>query len=122
MSNEDSNIPSNTFSNKKDVPEDLRALAKNVHTAAQARQGDCFQLLELLRSLEDLHNLIRETLFQDALPTNRQRLYWLLRDIEVNGGWPYIKRMKLIEFLQTLQADTAIEESDSLKAAGEEHD
>ncbi|MEO0456042.1 MAG: hypothetical protein AAF152_05585 [Cyanobacteria bacterium P01_A01_bin.114] len=85
-----------------DVSDDLVALAEAAQTAAQARQGDCFQLLELLRVLESLHHSIRETLFRDALPDNRQRLYQLLRDIEINGGWPYIKRMKLTTFLAAL--------------------
>ena len=59
-------------------------------------------LLALLRLLEQRHRDICETLFYDALPDNRQTLYALLRDIEVNGGWPYIQRMKLQALLANL--------------------
>ncbi|MEM9162629.1 MAG: hypothetical protein AAGC54_06110 [Cyanobacteria bacterium P01_F01_bin.4] len=104
---------------QEELPEDLLALAEAVKAAAQDRQGDCFQLLELLRSLESLHHSIRETLFRDALPNNRQRLYRLLRDIEVNGGWPYIKRMKLTAFLAALEANA---EGDSPNVTGNSHD
>lgn len=77
------------------MPEDLQAIARAIETAAISRQGDGLALLALLRVLEQLHREIRESLFRDALPTNRQRLYALLKDIEVNGGWPHIQRMKL---------------------------
>ncbi|MEO1401043.1 MAG: hypothetical protein AAFV72_07255 [Cyanobacteria bacterium J06635_1] len=101
-----------------DLPEDLLALAEAIKVAAQGRQGDCFQLLELLRVLESLHGSIRETLFRNALPNNRQRLYQLLRDIEVNGGWPYIKRMKLRAFLAALEAP---EQDNSPNITGDSH-
>ncbi|MEM8804666.1 MAG: hypothetical protein AAGF01_01285 [Cyanobacteria bacterium P01_G01_bin.38] len=105
-----------------DLPEDLLALAEAVKVAAQDRQGDCFELLELLRALESWHQSIRETVFRDALPSNRQRLYQLLRDIEVNGGWPYIKRMKLTSFLAALEATVETTESHSPNVTGSSHD
>lgn len=105
-----------------DLPEDLLALAEAVEVAAQARQGDCFQLLELLRVLESCHQSVRETLFRDALPSNRQRLYQLLRDIEVNGGWPYIKRMKLTAFLAALEATAETTEGNPPNVTGSGHD
>lgn len=77
------------------LPQDLQAIAQAIETAANKRQGDGLALLALLRILESMHREIRENLFREALPTNRQRLYALLRDIEINGGWPYIQRMKL---------------------------
>ena len=43
--------------------------------------------------------------FRDALPDNRQRLYRLLKDIEQEGGWPYIKRMQLLALLEHLDED-----------------
>jgi hypothetical protein len=62
-------------------------------------------LLALLRTLERLHQEIRDSFFQDALPDNRQALYNLLRDIETSGGWPYIHRMKLQSLLKQLSTE-----------------
>ncbi len=88
---------------------DIEEIRLVVQTAAQKRVKDCEALLALLRQLEELHRDIRETLFQESLPTNRQHLYHLLRDIEVNGGWPYIQRMKLTELLKTIENDSGVE-------------
>lgn len=77
------------------LPEDLQQIAELIDKAALARQNDCVALLALLRMLEQRHREIRETAFRNSLPTSRHTLYSLLRDIEVNGGWPYIQRMKL---------------------------
>lgn len=93
--------------------EDLQAIAASVHEAADCRQGDVLALLALLRMLEGLHREICETLFQDALPENRQKLYMLLRDIEVNGGWPYIQRMKLRSLLAVLDSQDIDEDQTS---------
>lgn len=89
-----------------ELSSDLSQIAQAVRAAAQIRQGDVLALLELLRLLNELHSDIRDTLFRDALPNNRQHLYRLLRDIEQQGGWPYIKRMKLIDLLEHLEEDT----------------
>ncbi|MEO0535081.1 MAG: hypothetical protein AAF215_14575 [Cyanobacteria bacterium P01_A01_bin.123] len=89
------------------VHKDLQVIAASVHQAADRRQEDVLDLLALLRMLEGLHREIRETLFRDALPENRQKLYMLLKDIEVNGGWPYIQRMKLRSLLQALESQEA---------------
>ncbi|MGB3517109.1 MAG: hypothetical protein WBA43_11680 [Elainellaceae cyanobacterium] len=83
-------------------PEDLQAIAALVQDAAIGRKDDCLSLLSLLRLLEALHRDIREHLFQDTLPRNRQNLYALLRDIEANGGWPYIHRMKIRRLLDNV--------------------
>lgn len=91
---------------------DIEEIRTAVQAAAQRRANDCGALLALLRQLEELHLDIRETLFQESLPTNRQRLYHLLRDIEVHGGWPYIQRMKLRELLQILEDDSIFGLSD----------
>ncbi|MBD2665931.1 hypothetical protein [Richelia sinica] len=95
MSN-DQNLPS------ADLPSKLQAIASSVQDAAQACQGDIIAILSLLRQLERLHREIRDGVFQENLPDNRQRLYSLLRDIESEGGWPYIERMKLQAFLNNL--------------------
>ena len=85
------------------LPQDLQMLARSIEQAGRDRQGDEIALLELLRMLELLHGYIRDEWFQETLPTNRQRLYALLRDIEVSGGWPYIQRMRLRMLLAALE-------------------
>jgi hypothetical protein len=72
---------------------------------AKTYEGDCFELLSLLRTLESLHRQIRDEMFQGTLPDNRQKLYALLREIEENGGWPYIQRMRLKELLTNLEGE-----------------
>ncbi len=92
---------------------DIKAIRLAIQEAARRREKDGIALLGLLRQLEELHRDIRETFFQDSLPTNRQRLYNLLRDIEISGGWPYIQRMKLKELLDLLDPAVLPELSDS---------
>jgi len=69
---------------------------------AQLTKNDPIKLLTILRQLERLHQEIRDTLFQEALPDNRQALYTLLKDIETQGGWPYIYRSRLQELVERL--------------------
>ena len=69
-------------------------------------QGDTIALLSLLRKLEILHREICDGAFQESLPDNRHALYALLREIESEGGWPYIERMKLQDLLANLQAES----------------
>lgn len=57
-------------------------------------------LLAILRSLESSHQELREGLFQQALPDNRQALYNLLKDIEAHLRWPYIPRLRLRYLLE----------------------
>ena len=85
---------------------ELQSIATTVRALAQRFQGNSLTLLALLRQLEELHREIREGMFQAALPNNRQALYALLKDIESEGGWPYIERMKLQLFLEYLQETT----------------
>lgn len=87
---------------------DLHALAERIRMAAAQANGNVHDLLALLRLLEQLHREICDNQFQAALPTNRQALYKLLRDIETHGGWPYIPRKRLESFLGAIH-----EESDS---------
>lgn len=85
---------------------DLQAIAKAVRNLAQNCQGDSLALVAVLRQLEYLHREIREGLLQPSLPDNRQALYALVKDIEAEGGWPYIERMRLQELLVNLQAES----------------
>ncbi|MDJ0705529.1 MAG: hypothetical protein QNJ46_19815 [Leptolyngbyaceae cyanobacterium MO_188.B28] len=86
-----------------ELPPDLGEIAARVKVAAVNRRHDTLALLALLRLLEYLHREIRDVAFYEALPNSRQTLYSLLRDIEVNGGWPYIQRMKLRSLLDHLE-------------------
>jgi hypothetical protein len=83
----------------------LQTIAQITQDLAETIQGDSLALLALLRTLERLHQEIRDSFFQDALPDNRQALYNLLRDIETSGGWPYIHRMKLQSLLKQLSTE-----------------
>ena len=85
------------------LPADLQKIAALVMVAATERRNDGLTLLALLRLLEHLHREIRDSFFYEALPNSRRTLYNLLRDIEVNGGWPYIQRMKLRSLLENLE-------------------
>ncbi|MBD2260018.1 hypothetical protein [Pseudanabaena sp. FACHB-2040] len=93
------------------LPEDLKDIARYIEAAALNRSNDSLEILSLLRVLEYLHREIRDTLFRTSLPENRQQLYALLRDIELNGGWPYIQRMKLRSLLENMLLESANEDS-----------
>ncbi|QNP30236.1 hypothetical protein [Cylindrospermopsis curvispora] len=86
----------------EDSSSSLQAVNNAVREAVTACQGETKNLLNLLRQLEYLHKEIRDGVFQDGLPENRQELYTLLKDIESTGGWPYIERMRLQWFLVNL--------------------
>lgn len=88
---------------------ELQDIASAIRALAQNFQGDSIALVSLLRHLEELHREIREGLFQASLPDNRQALYKLLKDIETEGGWPYIERMKLQALLANLPTETVDE-------------
>jgi hypothetical protein len=83
---------------------DLDEIATKIHDVADRDRADPIALLQLLRTLEQLHHEIQQGYFQSALPNTRQALYSLLRDIEENGGWPYIQRWKLQELFANLAA------------------
>ncbi|HYW17955.1 MAG TPA: hypothetical protein VE956_01355 [Nodularia sp. (in: cyanobacteria)] len=109
MSNQKS-LESGTLSEK------LQEIAMAVHDVASISQGDAIALLGLLRHLEQLHRDIRDNAFQESLPDNRQKLYSLLKDIESEGGWPYIERMRLKAFLATLPPDAMENYADQQKS------
>ena len=83
----------------------LADVAKDLFALAEKNQHDNLFLLSLLRSLEQIHRQIRVNYFDSALPQTRNDLYQFVRDIEEQGGWPYIERMRLKELLQNLEND-----------------
>ncbi|MEH2147092.1 hypothetical protein [Nostoc sp.] len=103
--NNNKNIESEKLSCK------VQAIATVVYDAVQDCQGDTVALLAMLRQLEQLHREIRDGVFQESLPVNRRQLYSLLKDIESEGGWPYIERMRLQAFLANLPQETPDENS-----------
>lgn len=102
----------------------LQAITADIRSVASCYPGDSLALLALLRELEQVHREIRENLFQPSLPDNRQALYALLKDIEEEGGWPYIDRMKLRSLLEQMQEpmshDSDPSHHDSHKGIGTE--
>lgn len=94
----------------------LQSLGDTIRALASSLQGENLALLSLLRMLEGLHQEIRDSLFQDSLPDNRQALYSLLKDIEASGGWPYIHRMKLRSLLRNFQ-DLSDEDMGAMRAS-----
>jgi superfamily II DNA/RNA helicase len=98
-------LPANNLPSTPD-PDSARQIAtivREIQTIAERSQGDPIALLRLLRALEQVHRDIQGDYFQSALPDSRQALYALLRDIEENGGWPYIQRWKLHALFANLE-------------------
>jgi hypothetical protein len=101
---------SNIFNNLSgiDMSKDanLTSLIKQVSEVSRqlavVHQHNAVELLAILRLLESLHREIREDYFQEALPDNRHGLYSLLIEIEENGGWPYIDRLKIQSLLANI--------------------
>ncbi|MGF1478857.1 MAG: hypothetical protein ACFB4I_05135 [Cyanophyceae cyanobacterium] len=85
------------------IEAELETISKNIRVLAERCRDDSELLLVLLRILERLHREIREELFQTSLPDTRHSLYEFLKKIEETGGWPYIERMKLQDFLEQMQ-------------------
>lgn len=81
----------------------LQSFVEEIRTLAKTAEGNSLDLLMILRTLEHLHQEIRDDLFQASLPENRQQLYHLLREIESQGGWPYIPRSSLKVLMKKLQ-------------------
>jgi len=98
--------PSNPASNSE---VEHAAISAVIRAAAEQYRGNGLRLLRLLRLLEALHREIREDLFQEALPDNRQALHALLRDMEAEGGWPYINRMRLQSLLAQFATEQGVE-------------
>ena len=89
---------------------ELEAISDRLWQIAQNQQSDAASLLQILRVIEVIHKRIRDDLFQPALPTSRHELFNLLRDIETNGGWPHIYRMKINEICRYLEQPEELEE------------
>lgn len=89
----------------KQLEAQLQSLSSEIWSLAKDCHGESQLLLYLLRTIEHWHQEIREDLFQESLPTTRKELYELLKEIEETGGWPYIERMKLKEFLARQELD-----------------
>lgn len=90
----------------------LEEITAKIRTLAQHYEGDLESLLSVLRTLEQLHREIREQFFEPSLPNTRKDLYYLLREIEETGGWPYIERMKLQSFLKALTEPSELPPTD----------
>ncbi len=75
------------------IHQDLMAIADHYEKDNQS-------LLKILRELEATHRTICENYFYPNLPNRRRNLYNLLRDIEEQGGWPFIARPKLKLFIE----------------------
>jgi hypothetical protein len=99
----------NTGGHSVESQTDLDLLVTTVEALVAKYHGDTLLLLALLRTLESLHRQIRDGVFQEALPDNRQHLYKLLRTIETEGGWPYIHRMRLRSLLENLSVESESE-------------
>ncbi len=106
---EKTNTPATTDQSLKpcdgSFPGCLEEIVIRVDIASQQCDDNPQRLVELLRTLEQLHRDIRVNLLEPSLPNTRNDLYDLLRDIEETGGWPYIERMKLQAFLQNLSIE-----------------
>lgn len=85
----------------------IEAIAAEIRTLAQSCEGDTLAILALLRALASVHQEVRDSLFLNSLPDNRQDLYALLRDIETESGWPHIPRMRLRSLLVNLASEPA---------------
>ena len=83
----------------------VRELSTQIYNLARQNQDDLLFLLSLLRNLEKTHRQIRTEMFETSLPKTRNDLYNLVKDIEEQGGWPYIERMKLQSILKNIQSD-----------------
>ncbi|MBD2444284.1 hypothetical protein H6G25_14020 [Dolichospermum sp. FACHB-1091] len=90
-----------------DLSWQLKAISSAVKNITETYEGDVIAILAVLRHLEQLHREIRDGVFQENLPDNRQRLYSLLRNIESEGGWPYIARMRIQALLVNFSESTS---------------
>jgi hypothetical protein len=90
---------------------DFSTITALIRKVVDQSKGDAIAQLRVLRFLEHLHQDIRESEFQPALPTDRHGLNNLLKEMEAQGGWPYIPKMNLrallsYELYENIPADT----------------
>lgn len=84
------------------LSQNLEALLQDILAIAAKHEGKGAEQLVILRELEQLHRKICEQYFYPTLPERRRDLYNLLRDMEEDGGWPYIARPKLKFIMKAL--------------------
>jgi hypothetical protein len=89
-----------------DLAVEIQQITTKIQQLAEQNQDDVLFLLALLRKLEQVHRQIRTSMFETSLPKTRNDLYNFVRDIEEEGGWPYIERMKLQQLLKNLPSET----------------
>ncbi len=82
----------------------LEKLSTKIWKLAENCKEDSLLLVIILRKLELIHRQIRAQMFEPSLPDTRNHLYLLLRNIEENGGWPYIERMRLQDICEKFLA------------------
>ena len=80
----------------------LNALRNIVRKLTSESQNNIGAILTILRELESVHQEVRVENFEKMLPRTRHELYPLLKEIEEQGGWPYIERMKLQTLISIL--------------------
>ena len=97
----------------------LKQTAKDIYVLAEKHSDDSLFLLSLLRDLEQIHRQVRVRYFQAALPQTRNDLYRFVKDIEEQGGWPYIERMRLKDLLQNMNRNNSITDGSENKTDGE---
>jgi hypothetical protein len=83
------------MSDENQFHSDFSMITKLIRQVVDQSKGDAIAQLRVLRFLEHLHQDIRESEFQPALPTDRHGLNNLLKEMEAQGGWPYIPKMNL---------------------------
>ncbi|BAW96720.1 hypothetical protein NIES970_16590 [[Synechococcus] sp. NIES-970] len=88
----------------ENLSEQLDRIHRELLAIASQYEGNGERLLEILRQLELTHRQISEEYFYPSLPERRRDLYNILRDMETEGGWPYIARPKLKFILEKLLA------------------
>ncbi|MBE9221856.1 hypothetical protein IQ215_04020 [Cyanobacterium stanieri LEGE 03274] len=86
----------------QDLQEKIALINEQITDLAQSCDGDCLKILHVLRELEATHRHVSDSFLNPALPTNRHRLYLLVRHMEEVGGWPYIPRMRLKSLCEKL--------------------
>lgn len=81
----------------------LKALLAELSSLSLELANQPEALVNLLRQLEQLHRQIQDGPLRGSLPSDRHKLFELLQNLEQSGGWPYIPRPQLHNFLRQLQ-------------------
>jgi len=89
------------------LPDRCQDITQRIEAAVESCEQDTASLLSLLRVIEQLHRRVFNDHFVPTLPNSRQALYALLREMEAEGGWPYIPKMRIYELINYLNAQAA---------------